>query len=139
MKEFNINKPLQPGNGTVLITGFGKRYHIETGKEIMHYGIDLVGGGETVVTMLPGVVEYVGNLGTGLGTFIVINHGYYKGAPLLTRYGHLKETTVEIGDTVTNGERIGLVGQSGQALLPHLHFEVWENETPVDPLKYVQY
>jgi len=69
----------------------------------------------------------------GYGNVVYVDHG----AGLSTRYGHLSEIDVNIGQTVTRGQRIGLVGSTGRSTGPHLHYEVRINNQPVDPRPYL--
>ncbi len=59
------------------------------------------------------------------------------GAGLSTRYGHLSEIDVTIGQSVTRGQTIGLVGSTGRSTGPHLHYEVRINNQPFDPRPYL--
>jgi len=65
------------------------------------------------------------------GNGVVIEHS----DGLFTQYCHLRQGSVTVlpGDTVDTGTRLGLVGQSGRANFPHVHFEVKQNEVPIDP------
>ena len=69
----------------------------------------------------------------GYGNVIYIDHG----AGLSTRYGHLSQINVTVGQTVTRGQTIGLVGSTGRSTGPHLHYEVRINNQPVDPKRYL--
>jgi len=69
----------------------------------------------------------------GYGNVIYIDHG----AGLSTRYGHLSQINVAVGQTVTRGQTIGLVGSTGRSTGPHLHYEVRINNQPVDPKRYL--
>ena len=69
----------------------------------------------------------------GYGECIIIDHGGGK----TSLYGHMSTRKVSVGQTVTSGDVIGLVGSTGVSTGAHLHFEVRENGTLVDPLNYV--
>jgi murein DD-endopeptidase MepM/ murein hydrolase activator NlpD len=65
---------------------------------------------------------------------IVIEHGH----GIATRYGHLSEFAVVEGQRVKRGEVIGYVGMSGRSTGPHLHYEVWVHDAPVNPYTYLR-
>lgn len=69
----------------------------------------------------------------GYGNVVYVDHG----AGLTTRYGHLSQINVAVGQTVTQGQTIGLVGSTGRSTGPHLHYEVRINNQPVDPRRYL--
>jgi len=69
----------------------------------------------------------------GYGNVVYVDHG----AGLSTRYGHLSQINVAVGQTVTRGQTIGLVGSTGRSTGPHLHYEVRINNQPVDPRRYL--
>jgi murein DD-endopeptidase MepM/ murein hydrolase activator NlpD len=69
---------------------------------------------------------------TGYGNQIIIDHGFgYK-----TMYAHLQSFKVRVGDQVKRGQVIGTVGSTGKSTSPHLHYEVWKNNQPVNPINY---
>jgi biotin carboxyl carrier protein len=70
---------------------------------------------------------------TGYGNVVEINHGY----GIITKFAHASKLLVQRGQRVTRGQRVALVGASGLATGPHLHYEVHVNGRPVDPLRYV--
>ncbi len=70
---------------------------------------------------------------TGYGNTLMIDHGY----GVVTRYAHTSRILVSVGQRVKRGQRVALVGNSGLATGPHLHYEVHVNGRPVDPLRYV--
>jgi murein DD-endopeptidase MepM/ murein hydrolase activator NlpD len=70
---------------------------------------------------------------SGYGNTVVIDHG----SGISTLYAHCSVISVANGQTVTMGDKIALVGSTGLATGPHLHFEVLKNGTPVPPLPYV--
>ncbi|MGO1079567.1 peptidoglycan DD-metalloendopeptidase family protein, partial [Inquilinus sp. CA228] len=82
----------------------------------------------------PGTVAYAGNELRGYGNLVLIQHG----DGLVTAYAHAASLSVKKGDTVTAGQTIGTVGQTGAVDAPQLHFEVRKNSAPVDPKQYLQ-
>jgi murein DD-endopeptidase MepM/ murein hydrolase activator NlpD len=116
-----------------LTSGFGNRLSPFTGSVAMHNGIDVASQRDTpVVATAGGVVSYEG-FDSGLGKVIKLNHGY----GMQTIYGHLAKVNVRIGQKVKRGEVIGLVGNTGLSTGPHLHYEVFVNNVPVNPLRYI--
>ena len=79
-----------------------------------------------------GVVVFAGGRG-GYGNATIIDHGN----SLATLYAHQSSILLGDGQRVTRGQVIGLVGSTGFATGPHLHFEVRINGVPVDPLPYL--
>ena len=68
------------------------------------------------------------------GNMVEIDHGN----SLITRYAHLSKRLVKIGDVVLSGGTIGQVGSTGRATGPHLHFEVRQNGTPLNPVRFLR-
>jgi len=96
-----------------------------------HEGIDLPAPtGTPVFAAADGRVAYAGNGVRGYGNLVVLSHG----GGLLTVYAHNAVLLVTQGQPVRAGERIALVGQSGHATGPHLHFEVRAGQIPQDPM-----
>ena len=79
-----------------------------------------------------GTVTNVGNM-PGYGRIITVDHGY----GLVTRYAHCSKLLAQVGQRVERGEQIALVGNSGIATAPHLHYEVIVNGRQVDPVRYI--
>jgi len=124
----------RPVNGGWLSSYFGKRTDPFTGHRVHHSGVDFAGKeGAEVVAVAAGVVTWSGKR-YGYGQMVEISHGN----GLVTRYAHNKSNLVEVGDTVKKGQTIALMGRSGRATGPHVHFEVLKNDRKVNPLKYVQ-
>jgi murein DD-endopeptidase MepM/ murein hydrolase activator NlpD len=99
-----------------------------------HTGIDIAAPfGTTVMAAAGGVVVAVGHSGIGYGNYVVIAHG----GGIMTLYGHLLETDVEVGNKVVRGHRIGLEGSTGWSTGPHVHFELRVNDSVVDPMPYL--
>lgn len=104
-----------------------------TGKRAFHYGIDIATNfGNPIVTTADGIVLSTGN-DKMLGRNIIVGHG----GALTTHYLHLSKFLVKAGEKVKRGDVIGLVGKSGKALGPHLHYEVRVNNKPVNPYDYI--
>jgi murein DD-endopeptidase MepM/ murein hydrolase activator NlpD len=129
-----------PGN-TNITSAFGWRIHPVYRYKKFHSGIDISAPlGTKVVAARTGTVILVSapvqgqnTGGWGYGNYIVIDHGDGKA----TLYGHLKRTEVSVGDEVSKGDRIGLVGSTGTSTGPHLHFEVRNKGVTVNPSDYV--
>jgi murein DD-endopeptidase MepM/ murein hydrolase activator NlpD len=99
-----------------------------------HEGIDLPAPvGTPVFAAADGRVVYAGSAIRGYGNLIVLKHA----GDLLTAYAHNSVLLVSQGQAVRAGERIALVGQSGHATGPHLHFEVRSGQIPRDPMNYL--
>ena len=95
-----------------------------------HDGLDIVApAGAPVRAASAGTVVFAGNEKEQFGNLVVLAHGDGWN----TAYGFLSKVTVKIGDKVTAGERVGLVGATGKARGNELHFEVRQNGTAVDP------
>ena len=113
-----------------LTSPFGMRAHPITGAPSMHAGIDLgAERGRVVGAAAKGYVVRAGWVG-GYGLLVEVRHP----GDLTTRYGHLSALLCAPGDAVDPGQPLGLVGRTGLATGPHLHFEVWKDGAPRDPM-----
>ncbi|TGE37041.1 LysM peptidoglycan-binding domain-containing protein [Desulfosporosinus fructosivorans] len=100
----------------------------------VHTGIDIGGStGTPFSAAAAGKVISAGWSG-GYGNMILIDHGN----GVQTRYGHSSKLLVSVGQKVTQGQRIGLVGSTGNSTGSHLHFEVILNGSTVNPLNYLR-
>ena len=98
-----------------------------------HEGIDVTAPmGSPIEAPAAGVVTDAG-WESGYGNTVTIDHGY----GIVTKFAHASKLLVKAGQRVQRGQRIALVGNTGLATGPHLHYEVHVNGRPVDPLKYV--
>jgi murein DD-endopeptidase MepM/ murein hydrolase activator NlpD len=117
------------------IGAFGYRIHPILKYRKMHQGVDLGGKiGDPIYTTGNGIIETVilSRSRTSNGTQIVVNHGFgYK-----TRYAHLDKVFVQQGDTVSRGELIAEMGNTGISTAPHLHYEVIYKGSVVNPINY---
>lgn len=112
---------------------FGTRLHPILGVYKTHTGIDIGAGyGTAVLAAADGVVSTAAYDAGGYGNYIIIDHGNGN----KTLYAHMSQISVRVGQTVTQGRIIGLVGSTGMSTGPHLHFEVYVGGTRVDPLLY---
>jgi murein DD-endopeptidase MepM/ murein hydrolase activator NlpD len=117
-----------------LSSPFGYRTHPITGKKKLHAGMDMAAPKGTPVYAAESGVVIVAQSWSGYGNCIIINHG----GGLWTLYGHLSSILVKNGETVKRGNKIGLVGSTGQSTGNHLHFEVRKNSEPVNPAPYLK-
>lgn len=113
--------------------GFGMRADPGDHQQRFHKGIDLAAHqGDPVSAAAAGDVVRAGDGGT-YGNLVVVRHP----GGLETRYAHLSEIYVKVGDHVAGGAPIASVGSTGLSLNPHLHFEVYRDGEPVDPRYYM--
>jgi murein DD-endopeptidase MepM/ murein hydrolase activator NlpD len=99
----------------------------------MHTGIDFRGdAGDPIHATASGTVTIAGWSG-GYGKMVEIEHGN----GVATRYGHLSEIDVDVGDTVRGGQTVGKLGSTGRSTGPHLHYEVRVKGEAVDPQKFL--
>ena len=119
---------------TYISSEFGGRVSPITGKwQGGHKGMDIASGkGNPVIAAASGTVVK-SYLSSSYGNYIVISHG----GGLMTAYAHMTRRLVSVGDTVAAGQQIGTVGSTGNSTGNHLHFEVYENGTAVNPRNYV--
>lgn len=116
-----------------LSSYYGMRKDPFSGKPAMHKGIDFAGkSGSEVIATGAGVVTWSGTR-YGYGNLVEIDHGN----GLKTRYGHNDKLIVKVGDVVTKGQSIALMGSTGRSTGPHVHYEVLKNDRQVDPLPYI--
>ena len=119
-----------PCPGCSYITSrFGNRFHPIFGEWRYHSGLDIGAGYGTAVVASDGGTVIMADVNGGYGNCVMINHGngYY------TLYGHLSGYAVSAGEAVGQGQVIGYVGDTSWATGPHLHFEIREGSTKLDP------
>jgi murein DD-endopeptidase MepM/ murein hydrolase activator NlpD len=110
-------------------SGYGMRTDPINGTQSNHPGVDLAAPtGTPVAAAAAGKVSHAGPAGT-YGNLVIVKHdnGFE------TRYAHLSEVDVKVGDSVTPGELVGKVGTTGRSTGPHLHFEVRHDGKVLDP------
>lgn len=123
---------LKPTNGW-LSSGFGSRVHPILGTTRLHAGVDLAAAtGTPIIASRGGTVSFVGWM-SGYGQTVMVYHG----GGVATLYAHLSAFSVEEGQYIAQGGRLGSVGMTGTATGPHLHFEVRINGVPQNPCGYI--
>lgn len=124
---------VKPISGGRLSSGFGRRSAPTKGASTYHKGIDWATPvGTPVYASNAGKVVQAG-WGSGYGYVVYINHADGR----QTRYGHLSKVLVSAGQTVSQGQKIALSGNTGRSTGPHLHFEILINGSQVNPLNYL--
>lgn len=124
---------IKPISGGRLSSNFGRRSAPTRGASTYHKGIDWATPvGTAVVASSAGTVVRAG-WGSGYGYVVYINHQDGR----QTRYGHLSKVLVKVGQTVSQGEKIALSGNTGRSTGPHLHFEILIGGNQVNPLQYL--
>ena len=125
----------KPVIGEVEFTsGFGVRSDPFLGRPAMHTGLDFRAAmGDPVRATANGKVVSSGWAG-GYGRMVEVDHGN----GLSTRYGHLSEINVRVGDPIKIGQVIGAVGSTGRSTGPHLHYETQIDGDAVDPQKFLR-
>jgi murein DD-endopeptidase MepM/ murein hydrolase activator NlpD len=132
LKSFPLVMPLLAD--THVSSGFGRRVDPFTGRAAFHYGLDFVGALRTPVYVTSaGVVTIAGRNGP-YGNLVEVDHGN----GIKTRYGHLYEIQVKVGQHVAYQQQIGLLGSTGRSTGPHLHYEVRFNGTLRDPARFLE-
>ncbi|MDH4056503.1 MAG: M23 family metallopeptidase [Gammaproteobacteria bacterium] len=117
-----------------LSSYFGKRTDPFTGKAANHTGIDFAGKkGAEIIAVADGVVTWSADR-YGYGIMVEINHGN----GYATRYAHNSQNLVSVGDEVKKGQPVALMGETGRATGPNLHFEVLHNGSRVNPVNFIR-
>jgi murein DD-endopeptidase MepM/ murein hydrolase activator NlpD len=121
---------------TGRLTGvFGQRTDPFNGEGAFHRGVDIATEyGTRIIAPADGVVRFA-DLMNGYGRAVVLDHGN----GITTLYGHMSGFVVSAGQTVSRGDTLGYVGQSGRSTGPHLHYEVRLFNTPVNPQRFLRY
>lgn len=124
----------RPAADYYISSRFGRRRDPINRASAVHYGLDMAGWpGTSVLAAASGLVTKAGWSGP-YGQMIEIDHGNgFK-----TRYGHLKRITVDSGEKLSRGQKIGEMGCSGRCTSTHLHYEVWFGGKVQNPLPYLK-
>lgn len=131
-EELKYTPSILPSYG-YMTSGFGYRRDPFTGRVKFHEGLDISAPtGTPVYAPADGIVTFVG-IRNGYGLTVEIKHG----DRYITRYAHLSESLVRVGQKVQRGDMIARVGNSGRSTGPHLHYEVLKDGVPVNPRKFI--
>ena len=115
---------------TRISSGFSMRFHPLLQKWRAHLGVDFAAAtGTPARTVGDGVVSFAGVQG-GYGNVVIVKHRNNHE----TLYAHLSKINVRVGQPISQGETIGLVGSTGWSTGPHLHFEFRVNGVHQDPM-----
>ena len=114
---------------------FGWRTHPITGRQHLHGGIDIAAPNGTPILAAKAGVVVISQYGSSYGNYVVLSH------PDGTRtlYAHMSQRNVSAGDTVRQGQTVGLVGSTGSSTGNHLHFETWtgsSSSSRVNPMQF---
>jgi murein DD-endopeptidase MepM/ murein hydrolase activator NlpD len=129
----NIVPSMWPVNGQI-VSRFGDRVHPLSGEGAFHAGVDITANVGTPVHAAADGVVSAAQFANGYGRAVVVDHGN----GMSTLYAHLSNFDVIPGEEVRRGQVIGLSGESGRVTGPHLHFEVRQGGSPVNPTRYLQ-
>jgi murein DD-endopeptidase MepM/ murein hydrolase activator NlpD len=136
MKNAGVNATgtyLWPSADSYYVTSlYGPRLHPILGYWRNHNGVDIGASYGTNIYAADGGIVVTSEESYSYGNYVMIAHGNGR----YTLYAHMSRRLVSVDDTVKQGDVIGLVGMTGYATGPHLHFEVYENEARVDPLQF---
>ncbi len=123
-----------PPENYYLSSKFGARRDPFTKRWADHKGIDMAGWHKTpIMSGGSGVVVKAEKNGS-FGLYVEIDHGN----GFISKYGHLSKIKVQKGDKVSDNQIIGLMGSTGRSVSTHLHYEIWFNDKPIDPLKLIK-
>ena len=132
LRHIPLSTPIAGSYDTT--SGFGPRVDPFTGLAAFHPGIDFGGSyGTAVVATAAGSVVWAGPRG-GYGNLVEIDHGF----GLRTRYAHLSSILVRVGQQVALGTPVGKLGSTGRSTGPHVHYEVWYDDTLRNPGKFIE-
>lgn len=137
LNEQDLDKQIKPSGKPIrkgyISSSYGGRTDPFTGKQAFHSGIDFSGKhGAIIQAMAEGVVIWAGKRGN-YGRLVEIDHG----SGYVTRYAHLSEVKVSVGDKIEKAQELGIMGKSGRATSEHLHFEVLKKGHKVNPWPFL--
>ncbi len=137
LNEKDLDQQIKPSGKPIrkgwISSSYGGRVDPFTGKQAFHSGIDFSGKhGSIIQAMAEGVVIWAGSRGN-YGKLVEIDHG----SGYVTRYAHMSELSVSIGQKIEKAQAIGIMGKTGRATSAHLHFEVLKKGHKVNPWPFL--
>ena len=135
--SYSVNSSgfLRPASGYIS-SPFGNRVSPFGGSIEFHRGVDIAGSG-AISAAQSGTIE-TATYHASYGYYVVINHGTINGVNVKTLYAHMQPgLLVAPGQTVSQGQQVGVMGTTGSSTGVHLHFEVQENGAVVNPVNYI--
>lgn len=130
-------QPIDNKDLTNLVSGYGMRINPFHKARVPHQGIDFSAPrGTPVYATGNGKIKFIKNnskLETGYGNYVEIDHGF----GYVTKYAHLNDVVVKVGEEIERGQVLGHVGSSGGSAAPHVHYEIMLNNKKTDPIYYM--
>ena len=127
--------PVENFELTNLVSGFGTRINPFHKGHYHHDGVDITSARGTAIFAAGHgqvIMTKRSDLLAGYGNYVEIDHGH----GVVTRYSHLEDITVRVGQKIKKGQALGTVGSTGGSIAPHLHYEVIQDGSNVDPIKF---
>lgn len=134
IKDFPGATPVADIEPRMLVSGFGTRISPWHKGRYHHDGVDIAGArGSNILATGNGRIITVkkSDLQAGFGNYVEIDHGH----GYVTRYTHLGDVLVRVGQKINKGQAIATMGVSGGSIAPHVHYEVLKDGNNIDPLK----
>ena len=127
--------PIKKDQIIKISSGFGLRVHPINKMKKMHNGVDFIAKEGTAILATADGTVTTSNFSNGYGNHIIIKHDdSYE-----TQYAHMSSLNVKEGDHVKAGQTIGVIGNSGQSLAIHLHYEVIKDGVHVNPADFFEF
>lgn len=124
----------KPINEGWMSSPYGYRIDPFNGRKVFHHGLDFAGkANSSIYAVADGIVNWTGRR-SGYGNLVEIEHGN----GYITRYAHNNKIQVNVGDIVTKGQVIALMGSTGRSTGAHVHFEVLRDGKAVNPYSFVK-
>lgn len=130
--SYGSGKFINPTTGRYT-SNYGWRTHPITGKRSFHTGQDIANSYGTPIVAADGGKVIKASYNGAYGNTVIVDHGNNYS----TMYAHLQSFNVSVGDTVTQGQKLGEMGSTGWSTGPHLHYEVWYKGEHMNPRQFL--